>query len=631
MLAGVDINGGLSWNGWQSRGFSNQLGVYGSGGTSEVYEVYTTTFAFNKASNTITGNPVQAVAPAPTGFSSGRLAPTPFGQVAVSAGAFANGNTILGVGVRVVSGGSVAGFKPTLRFDLDNDSYCPASKVGGTDGRTSFGSFSERGDFTVQFEGASSWRGSTISVQAGSRTGQGATYTGTNDTVLLPGGIGSGTSYDFAFRAFARTDANTYQMFMDMSAIPRLYGSTDPSSVYKLFFPAKAGVGSIADAVTLSLNGLGSNNVVIGPRQVSIAATDAIASEDPALGPDRGEFVISRGEGNVTGDLTVAIQVAASLPTPLTRATLTSDYTLSVGGMPLVLSPSGQGTVTIPAGKSSVAIRLAVAPDALLEWDETVRISLLPAPAGSTHYCISLASADVTILDDESIGGLLSRNVDPESTGLTASTIGHGAAAIDLATGEATVSLPLVLGSFGPQYTSHDNLRPIVALETQLPLATTGPVTATLTFGGIASEAVTFTGVPGNETVRFVLLGSDAIRSRLSTGRYDYDIALRDAEGRVRTIRGATEIVNRAEEAFGETEFGRRWWLPLLDRLVPGELDAHGVQWRSLGFFHVASGSTITIDVATSYPTATGQTAFADGFVVADAVMAVRKWTAHSR
>ncbi len=317
-------------------------------------------------------------------------------------------------------------------------------------------------------------------------------------------------------------------------------------------------------------------------------------------------------------------------------------------------------------------------------------------------------------------------------------------------------------------------------------LGGTGPVTATLTFGGIASEAVTFTGVPGNETVRFVLLGSDEIRSKLSTGRYEYDIVLRDAEGRVRTIRGATEIVNRLEETFGETEFGRRWWLPLLDRLVPGdgispvmrekptavppppappvpargtptsrlaplgaatgngmtlvrgdgttgwyaadvntktailaaegaadslwrtgtasgghgqghlvsdagpklltakqtitlanlaagqtyqlfatwvpgadratnaaytvsgarpvsgvgttttilvnqryvpgELDAHGVQWRSLGFFHVASGSTITIDVATSYPTATGQTAFADGFVVADAVMAVQNF-----
>jgi hypothetical protein len=102
--------------------------------------------------------------------------------------------------------------------------------------------------------------------------------------------------------------------------------------------------------------------------------------------------------------------------------------------------------------------------------------------------------------------------------GLSASTVWLGAATIDLAQGEATVSLALVLGDFGPRYTSHDNLRPIVALETQLPLAGTGSVTATLTFGGIASETVTFTNVPANETVRFVLLGSDEIRSRPSTG-----------------------------------------------------------------------------------------------------------------
>lgn len=66
-------------------------------------------------------------------------------------------------------------------------------------------------------------------------------------------------------------------------------------------------------------------------------------------------------------------------------------------------------------------------------------------------------------------------------------------------------------------------------------------------------------------------------------------------------------------------------------RYVPGELDAHGVQWRSLGFLHVAGGTTITIDVATSETTENGQTAFADGLVVDDAVIAVRKWTSRSR
>ena len=116
---------------------------------------------------------------------------------------------------------------------------------------------------------------------------------------------------------------------------------------------------------------------------VTITATNAIASEDPSLGPDRGEFVISRGEGNVTGDLQVAIRVPATVPAPLSIASLGADYTLSVGGAPISLSASGEGTVTIPAGKSSVSIRLAVEPDAILEWDETARVELLPAPTGS--------------------------------------------------------------------------------------------------------------------------------------------------------------------------------------------------------------------------------------------------------
>jgi hypothetical protein len=185
--------------------------------------------------------------------------------------------------------------------------------------------------------------------------------------------------------------------------------------------------------------------------------------------------VISRGEGNVTGDLQVAFRVPATVPAPLSIASLGADYTLSVGGAPISLSASGEGAVTIPDGKSSVSIRLAVEPDAILEWDETARVELLPAPTGSQPYGIvpNRGSADVTILDDELLGGMLSRNVDGESTGLSASTVGLGAATIDLAQGEATVALPLVLGDFGPRYTSHDNLRPIVALETQLPLAGT--------------------------------------------------------------------------------------------------------------------------------------------------------------
>jgi hypothetical protein len=264
MLAGMVIDGGLSWNGWTYRGLSNEGGLYGSGGATsrDTYEVYTVAVAF--AGNAIDGNPVKAVAPAPDDFVTGRDAWIPGGrQIQVSAGAFQAGNTILGIGIRATdSAASIAGFSPTIRFDLDNDSFTAASfekdSLGRTttlknDGRTSFSTYAEPGDFTVQFEGSASWRGSSINVR------EAATPQLPAATVQLPGGVGSGTSYDFAFRAFAQPAAKSYQMFLDMTAIPQLYGS-----VYGTFFPGRAGVGTIGDRVTVSLNGLGTNNVVFG-------------------------------------------------------------------------------------------------------------------------------------------------------------------------------------------------------------------------------------------------------------------------------------------------------------------------------------------------------------------------------
>ena len=238
-----DINGGTSWGGWTSNGLSNQLGVYGSGSTTAVYEVYSTVFSFNNHS--VSGGPVGG---GPTGGATG------FGTGAFSTGAFANGNTILGLGVRVVSGGSISTFTPTVRFDRDSDSYQAASSVGGGDGRTSFTSWSETGDFTAQFEGANSWRGGTLTMQVGNGTSNG----GPNNQQQLVGGIGSGVSYDWAFRAFAQTSA--YQMFFDLNAMQTLYGGSNPFGLN----PGFTGIGAIGDPVRISLNGLGSNNVVFG-------------------------------------------------------------------------------------------------------------------------------------------------------------------------------------------------------------------------------------------------------------------------------------------------------------------------------------------------------------------------------
>lgn len=237
----ADINGGTSWAGWTSEGLSNQLGVYGSGSTSNVYEVYTTAFSFNNHS--VSGG---AIGGGPTGGATG------FGTGAFSTGAFANGNSILGIGVRVISGGSISGFTPTVRFDLDSDSYQAASSVGGADGRTSFTSWSEQKDFTAQFEGASSWRGGTLTMQAGNGTSNG----GPNNQQQLVGGIGSGVSYDWAFRAFAQADS--YQMFFDIDAMSALYGGANPFGIN----PAFTGIGPVGNNVRIALNGLGSNNVV---------------------------------------------------------------------------------------------------------------------------------------------------------------------------------------------------------------------------------------------------------------------------------------------------------------------------------------------------------------------------------
>lgn len=246
---GVDINGGSSWSGWTSRGASNQLGIYGSGSTTNVYEVYSTEFTFSN--DAVSGG---AVGGGPTGGATG------FGTGAFSTGAFASGHQILGVGVRVVSGGSISGFTPTVRFDLDGDSFQAATSVGGADGRTSFTSWSESGDYTVQFEGANSWRGGTLTMQAGNGTSNG----GPNNQQQIVGGIGSGVSYDWAFRAFAQSDS--YQMFFDLTAMQALYGVANPFGLN----PGFTGIGAFSGNVRISLNGLGTNNVVIGGPETPI-------------------------------------------------------------------------------------------------------------------------------------------------------------------------------------------------------------------------------------------------------------------------------------------------------------------------------------------------------------------------
>lgn len=89
-----------------------------------------------------------------------------------------------------VGGGAIASFTPAVKFDLDTDSAKAATSVGGSDGRASFTTNSEFRAFTVQLEG--------------------------NRTTLWR----SGRSYDWAFRAFAQS--NAYQLFFELNAMQSL-------------------------------------------------------------------------------------------------------------------------------------------------------------------------------------------------------------------------------------------------------------------------------------------------------------------------------------------------------------------------------------------------------------------------
>ena len=244
----VSIDGGAAWTGWTSEGQSNQLGVYASGTTTDVYEVYTTIFSFDSGAHVKTGSPTGG---GPTGGSSG------FGTGSFSTGAFTTGNRILGIGVRRISGATLSSSVQTIRFDLAGaSSYAPASTVGGTDGRASFSGGSAYKDFTVQFSSANSWAGANINVQANNPGpyNNGA-FGGTNNTQTISY---ASVSSDWPYRVFALTDS--YQAFFDLDAMTTLYGVSNPFGANANF----VGIGTFGSTVNFSMNGLGGNHVAFG-------------------------------------------------------------------------------------------------------------------------------------------------------------------------------------------------------------------------------------------------------------------------------------------------------------------------------------------------------------------------------
>jgi hypothetical protein len=222
----TSIDGGLSWNGWTKVGNSLSLGIYAGGKLSRDFDVYIAQFKFNNES--VSRNPIQTSSGWP-GFSNGS-GPLGFGNYA--AGSFANGNTIFAIGMKMRNGSRASG-NQIVNFDIDGGQFSASSVVNETlaDGVwDAFGPAGQAGDFSTWMDAINN-RPANLAVN----------NNGAGGVSNLPGGIGSGTGYNFAFRHFRQGDVNgSIQMFYDLTAMQALYGAGGSLTLAKAL-PGQAG------------------------------------------------------------------------------------------------------------------------------------------------------------------------------------------------------------------------------------------------------------------------------------------------------------------------------------------------------------------------------------------------------
>lgn len=284
----ISINGGATWDGWTLRGISNRgyqegsqspvPGIFGrftSGTTATaVYEVYATSFLFNSAVNMKTGT---------TTGSQTLSGSTGFGSSGTGAfKAFADGNEILGVGVKYVSGAPLSTDR-TVRFDTFGDSYVAATTVAANNGRASFSQWAHRGDYTIQFDYLN-FNVKSVNSQAGNPYNNGA-GNGASDIRTLQGSNFS-LSSNLPFRVFANTSSGTatsYQVFVDLDATYQLFGSPNGYGATIGASPNWYPVNAAGDNLTFSLNGWNNVDTAFGVAVVPEPSLHALAAVSLAV------------------------------------------------------------------------------------------------------------------------------------------------------------------------------------------------------------------------------------------------------------------------------------------------------------------------------------------------------------
>lgn len=269
----ISIDGGSSWTGWTLRGISDkgstqgtvlEPGIYGRNSSTARYRVYSSSFLFDSADNFKTG--------ITTGTQNG-AGSTGFGSSGTGAfKAFANGNKVLGIGVEVLAGTIPA--TNTIRLNNSGTAYVAATTVAANNGKASFGSNSQQGDWTVQFN-TSTWQAFTVNSQAGN---PGGPVVIASDSRTIPSNSLS-TYTNLPFRAFGAGTGPTftsYQMFFDLDAAYQLFGTPNGFGATIGASPNWFPIGPAGADLSFSLNGV---NGTSGPPVNNTAFGVAIVPE----------------------------------------------------------------------------------------------------------------------------------------------------------------------------------------------------------------------------------------------------------------------------------------------------------------------------------------------------------------
>ena len=283
-----------------------------------------------------------------------------------------------------------------------------------------------------------------------------------------------------------------------------------------------------------------------GPENADIAdgtAEGTIRDDDPL--PQLSVALVSQSEaGSMGGNAAFVFDVAL---TGLTHRAVRVDYATANGTAASTSDyTAASGSLLFTAGTTLQRVTISVTNDTLRESDETFKLVL----SNPVHASITTGTALGVILDNDATA----------QTNAGEQIIDGGS---DFHAGVVRTAYSTPNGTT-LQYNTLNAARPLVVIETVQPQDSAVPslIKAELTFGGIASTPVYFSGqgLSAGDPLRFVM---HVDGTSLASGTYNYTLKLTETHGSevsYRTFTGQKPLINRLN-----SPFGKLWWLDGLD------------------------------------------------------------------